>query len=124
MSRVIIPGVTHMAIINLGDGSATAKFFSSQEAAEAYLEEDEERLCDDIRDITCGVEVDSKRWEWEYFTKWIATYTIDGTDTIAIDTLAKRLEVSRPTIKLWSEGRNLPHPALRETVLRFVREGK
>lgn len=59
---VIIPGVTHMAIINLGDGSAGIAFFSSMEKAISYMKADEERYCDDIIDISRGIEVDPERW--------------------------------------------------------------
>ena len=37
-------------IKNLGDGSASIRFFSSKEEAEKYAENDDERFCDDINE--------------------------------------------------------------------------
>lgn len=63
MTRVVIPGVTHMVTINNGDGSCSVVFFSSLQLAEEYMENDEERLCDDITDIRQGVRVDPIRYQ-------------------------------------------------------------
>jgi len=39
-------------IENLGDGSAAARFFSSNENAEEYASHDTERFCDDIYPVS------------------------------------------------------------------------
>jgi len=38
---------------------------------------------------------------------------------VGAQTLADRLSVSRPTVKRWIEGRNLPMPAMRVAVVRI-----
>ena len=45
-------------IQNLGDGSARAKFFNSEEAAEKYAAHDDERYCDDIYGKTLEFDMD------------------------------------------------------------------
>lgn len=37
------------------------------------------------------------------------------------DALARRMGASRPTIVRWATGESAPHPALRDTVLEWIR---
>lgn len=37
----------------------------------------------------------------------------------SIEQMAEGLRVSRPTVRRWSEGKNLPHAALRPSVERY-----
>lgn len=43
---------------NQGDGSAVAKFFSSEVAAEKYASHDDERFCEDIYSKTLEFDLD------------------------------------------------------------------
>lgn len=57
-NKVIIPGVTHIVLKSLGDGSCWPYFFSSEKKANAFAKSLQERFCDDVIDITDGIEVD------------------------------------------------------------------
>lgn len=129
MTRVIIPGVTHMAITNNGDGSSGAVFFSSQKTAEAYMKEDNERFCDDILDISRGIEIDPQRWEWRKFQKVVADFTgimySEPWDECIL-LIAEHFECGTRTVKEWGLGKSRPHLELREQVEKFIQtqEGK
>lgn len=120
MTRVIIPGVSHMAITNLGDGSCGVSFFSSQARAERYMENDPERYCDDIIDISSGVTVDPIPLEDEMFATVVCNFVSAGDERRG--RLAKFCETSLPTVSLWCDGHNLPHPALRGRILDFIKK--
>jgi hypothetical protein len=47
-------------IQNLGDGSCAVRFFNSEEDAEAYAGDDDERYCDDIYPVTLEVDESGK----------------------------------------------------------------
>lgn len=121
MSKVIIPGVTHMAITNGGDGSAYAVFFSSAERAEQYMEEDPERFCDDVHDISRGIDVDPLRYEWTDFAKAVGNFILpdpmgSGFRHDRILDLAEHFECALGTIHGWAGGSIIPHESLREQV--------
>lgn len=122
MTRVIIPGVTHMAVINGCDGSAYALFFSSAERAERYLAEDGERFRDDILDISRGVEVDPLRYEWESFHTVVDNFISGPNSAAGVLALAEHFECAIRTVQNWGDGLEVPPPKTREQVLRFIRD--
>lgn len=52
----------------------------------------------------------------EEFTKLIKSVVVSD------ELLADTIKVSRPTITRWKEGRNLPHPIMREGIKKFIEE--
>lgn len=45
---------------NMGDGSVAARFFNSEEEAEGYAEDHDERMCDDIELVTLEFDKNGK----------------------------------------------------------------
>lgn len=127
MTRVIIPKATHMAIVNGGDGSAYALFFSSAEGAERYMEEDPERFCDDILDISRGIEVDPVRpgdlsiqiqdMEELDFMRRLSEFIADPNRLVSV---AEHFECGVKTIALWANGSIPISHGLRDQVLEFI----
>lgn len=115
-----------MAIISGGDGSAYAHLFSSKGRAERYMGEEPERFCDDIIDITHGMEIDPERYEWITFSTVVENFVLpdSGGCTYREDrilALAEHFECARSTVYGWAAGTIVPHESLREQVGEFIR---
>jgi hypothetical protein len=41
---------------------------------------------------------------------------------LGLDDLADQIQVSRPTIRRWIRGANLPHPRLRKIIVEMIRQ--
>lgn len=122
MTRVIIPGVTHMAIINGGDGSAWAQFFSSETLATEFMEEDEERFCDDVLNVSEGVDVDTTRFEWDAFRDKVhaATHNHESELPDRVLAIAEYFECAEGAVRQWAQGQIRPCRSLRDQVIGFV----
>lgn len=121
MTRVIIPGVTHMAIIrNESYGDLT--FFSSGEKAKAFIRECSE-FDTSIIDITHGVPVDPTHDEWDMF-KWKVNCFISPLSKPLdryITMLADRFECGMETVRGWADGSIVPPPKTRSMIEEFIR---
>jgi hypothetical protein len=119
-----------MATVNGGDGSAHSLFFSSRQRAERYMDEDPERFCDDISDISDGIEVDPVRYEWTDFAKAVGEHILPDPQGGAyredrILDLAEHFECAQGTVHAWAKGSVIPHESLREQILaRIARQAK
>ena len=132
MKRVIIPGATHMTVINSGDGSAYVRFFSSRKLAERFMEGIEDRFCDDIINVSSGVEVDPLTREERLFVDTVNLHL--GEKTVANS--ARRNKFLRDMINFWSawglsdrvitdwsEGVNLPSEQMMNEIMDSLYNG-